>query len=438
MIVVLLFVACMLTLFSFAVNRRDWISPSFIFCAAFTFAIAWAAAFAENWGLKLHMNTFWVIAGGMTEYVLVSAAVQWWMRKKSGYRVVRRKQELVYIEIELWKKIAVILIAVVATVATVVYTVRIMSYSMSNAMAAITAYRDASLFAHKTMESLPGWVGILRLLVAGMGNWFVYVLVNNTLVRKKVDFLLLAIVVLCMLSSMTTGSRGDALFMAEAAVAVFVLLKNKQTGFFKSIRFKTLLKILTLGLVLLFTFQWTAVAIGRVADFALADYIAIYCGAEIANLDMFLQEVRPASEIWGGQTFINIVLWLGPYLGIDPSSYSLDLPFRSANGYNLGNVYTTFYPYIYDFGYLGMIILVGLMAMLVQWNYERAKRVQIKRYPSFSILLYSYIFGTVFFSFFSNKFYEYLFSSTFFYTVIIWWLCNYLFCKVHLKIKVSG
>ena len=432
MIYALLVVACLLTIASFLLNRRDYIAPSFVFCAVFTFAIAWAAAFADSWNFELHANTFWVIAGGMTEYVVVSAVVQSFSGAVYGKRRVRTKQQLKYIYIPTWKKLIAIFVEVAAILGTVLGIVRIMSASLSNAMVAITQYRDAGLFFGKTMEALPWWVGILRLMATAMGYWFMYVYINNMLVKKH-DILTLIVVVLAIFTTLTTGARGDMLFMLVSAVAVFVVLSNKKTGFRKAIKIKTVLLLLAGGIAVLFTLKWSAELIGRTVDFNIADYIAIYCGAEIMNLDIFLQEYHMPTSIWGGQTFINIVPTMGQLLGFNTKGYSLILPFRSSNGYELGNVYTTFYPYIYDFGYMGVVVLVGLMALFTQWNYECVKRVEIDKAPPMSILVFEYIIGAVFFSFFSNKFYEYVANETFLRLIIIWVFMNYFHRKVRIK-----
>ena len=437
MIYSLFVTACILTVSSFFVNKRDLISPSFLFCAAFTFAIAWATAYSSKWDLQLHWNTYFVIAGGMAEFVVVSGLVQWWMGRIHGKRIIQKKRKLNYIYISPWIKAIIILFSLFIIVATVIGIIRIMSSNLANIMIAITQYRDMGLFEGKTVRALPSWINFGRTMITALGYWFLYVFINNMILKKR-DILSLIIVVISAASTLTSGARGDVFFMIVSAVVIYVALKNKQMGFRKSIKIKTLIGILVIGLIVLFTFQWTATAIGRVADFKLADYIAIYCGAEIKNLDMFLQENHMSTHIWGGQTFYSLVHWLGPIFGIKTEGYSLDIPFRSVNGFNLGNVYTTFYPYIYDFGMWGVVVLVGLMALLVQWNYERVKRAPIREKPGLCMLMYEYMSASVVFSFFSNKFYEVQFSENFVRIIIIWLLCNWFFCSFMPKVGMKG
>ncbi len=437
MIVVLLIVSCLLTIVSLYINKKDLVSPAFLFCAAFTFAIAWATVYADKWGFTLHMNTFWVIAGGLLEFVLVSAAVRWFMAKTHTNQITNTKQELIYLQIPIIVKCLIIAFEVLIVAATLFGIMRIMAADWFSLMSAITEYRDAMLFLGEEMQTLPTWVGLGRLFVLALGYWFLYVFINNWIIKRN-DYLSLIISILAMLSSMTLGSRGDAFFMVVSAVVLYVVLKNKQQGFRKAIKLRTIIVILLIGIIALLSFKWTAVAIGRVADFELGEYIAIYCGAEIMNLDTFMQEVHYPTRIFGGQTFINMVLWLGPYFGINTEGYTLELPFRWANGYNMGNVYTTFYPYIYDFGIIGLVVLVGLMAFLVQWNYERVKRSKIGEKPRLSILVYEYMSACIVFSFFSNKFYEVMFTQNFVRIVILWLFCNWFCCSFVHRIRIGG
>ena len=113
--------------------------------------------------------------------------------------------------------------------------------------------------------------------------------------------------------------------------------------------------------------------------------------------------------------------------------YKLDLPFRNINGLNLGNVYTTFYPYIYDFGYIGEFLLVLIMAIISQVIYELTKNAKTNTHPLLSVLVYSNIINCLILSFFSNKFYENIISIEMIKKVIFWILLNLTFCEIDWK-----
>ena len=98
---------------------------------------------------------------------------------------------------------------------------------------------------------------------------------------------------------------------------------------------------------------------------AVAMSMFIYAGAPIFNLDIYLQNSWEQTHgIFGELTFIRLINWLGIKFGESSLVYELDLPFLSYRNYDLGNVYTTFYAFIYDFGFLGVVFLTGFMAIV--------------------------------------------------------------------------
>ncbi|KLD60505.1 hypothetical protein WP50_09840 [Lactiplantibacillus plantarum] len=101
--------------------------------------------------------------------------------------------------------------------------------------------------------------------------------------------------------------------------------------------------------------------LGReVGSFSKANYLAIYFGAEIKNLDTFIQAgqfpIRPHGT-FGAQTFLEFNRTFGKFFGSN-ATVILDLPFQNINGLSLGNVYTTFYAFLYDFGYRGVLLIL--------------------------------------------------------------------------------
>lgn len=433
MIYILMIALCVLLYFSFILNKKDLIAPSFVFCVSFCFSCIWAVAYAKEWDLGLHSNTFWVILGGVLEFIIFSYIIQSAFSLVKGKNSISGKSEPIKIKIENWKKILFLMFCIFTIFYSVYSIVRVMNGSFSNVAESIYAYRNISIFSDESIP-LPKLMVYSRYAVNAAGYWFAYIIINNYLVEKKVDILSVLIVIMSMISSMTTGGRNGAVNIILACVAIFFILLNKKNGFHKSIRFKTMVQFIVIAIVVLWVFQTIGTLLGRTTsvDTNTMDYLAKYCGAEIKNLDLFLQENYSTSNnnIWGSQTFIYIIRWLGPKFGIKNTYYALTLPYRTVNGFNLGNVYTTFYPYIYDFGYIGLVCLVGLMAVITQWVYERGKRIKLKKSPAMCIMIYGYMFSSIALSFFSNKFYEQNFNRQFIIAILFWLFYDVLFCKL--------
>lgn len=94
---------------------------------------------------------------------------------------------------------------------------------------------------------------------------------------------------------------------------------------------------------------------------------------------------------------------------------AINEPMNYSAGYNLGNVSTALKPYYHDFGFIGTIALMSLMALIMQIFYESIKcdRNIIKPQVSLKLITYTQLLFDVAFTFFSNKFYE-NFNITFF------------------------
>lgn len=443
MIYLLMVLLCILLWIIFILNKKDLIAPAFIFCASFCFACFWSTMYAKKWELGLHSNTFWVILGGVLEFFAITLIVKGVFYKIKGKQNTQEENKLEKIKIENWKKIIFLIFCIFTSLYTIYSIVKLVNGDFGNIGNALDKYNSLLKFS-KDPVLLPKLLNLCRYAVKGAGYWFAYVYINNYLVEKKVDFLSIGIVIMSMMCEMATGSRGGAMNILIAIIAYIFLLMSKKNTFKKRIRIRTIMIFAIVGIIVLYTFQATGSLLGRKASSSASvvsmnsvDYLAVYCGAEIKNLDLFLQEEhKNDNEIWGSQTFISLIRWMGPKFGVENSYYQADLPFRRVNNFSLGNVYTTFYPYIYDFGYGGMIVLVGIMAAVVQTIYEICKRKKVTNKPAMSILIYGYIFHTLVLSFFSNKFYENTLTRNCVIVIpLCWILYEIFFCRVKLRRK---
>ena len=136
-------------------------------------------------------------------------------------------------------------------------------------------------------------------------------------------------------------------------------------------------------------------------------------------------------------TFFCWYTYFGYKFGITEWQYTFDLPFLESNGFNMGNVYTTFYSYLYDFGFIGVFVLIALMALIFRPIYEKAKS-SASSHADLWIIFSSYIAFQLIFSFFSNKFYEEIFTPGFFTSVIYLIVARLLLCRFNKKLLVDN
>ena len=420
MIYLLVISLLLLTIISYAINKKELIAPSFVFSASFLFSSIWAFAFRNEWMLEtFHKETFFVITGGVLLFMIVSWIVKHFTKSINKITVNIPTE----IKISGVIKFICIIFSIFSIIFILGSVIKAVGYSWNNIFEAIERYDHLSKFSNQGI-GISKIATVLRYILIALSYWYLYIFINNIIVSKKTDFASVLIVFLGLIGSMITGGRNGAINIVISSLAFIFLILYKYGKGTINISRKSKIIILMIPVLILVAFPKLTSLVGRNVSTTSTYYLAIYCGAEIKNLDTFISEygttINPNKK---NMTFRNFNSWMGPKLGYT-EPYKYDLPFRSINDYSLGNVYTTFYAYIYDYGYVGMIVLVSIMSIILQSIYEKCKRVKMSNAPNMSILLYGYMFSSIVLSFFSNKFYEQNFNSSLFYCIVLWFIFN--------------
>ena len=172
-------------------------------------------------------------------------------------------------------------------------------------------------------------------------------------------------------------------------------------------------------------------AIGK----SLANYLFVYVGAEIVNLDTFLHSndisfLSGFSVLFGQYTFQPVYTYIGKIFNIPFLYYpTIEIIEKSANGIGIGNVHTTYYPFIYDFGYIG-ILLIACIAFYYIYSYQNLI-TRKKTGFDYKLFIFAYLFNDLVMLFFSNRFFETV-TDPFFMKMCI------ILCAVYLYPKFIG
>jgi oligosaccharide repeat unit polymerase len=169
----------------------------------------------------------------------------------------------------------------------------------------------------------------------------------------------------------------------------------------------------------------------KIAD--LGDYVFIYAGAPVVNLNNWLIKASGKAHLTriGGQTFRYMYNYLGKWTGNKKmQTYASINKFAfSANKKEIGNVYTCYYLLIYDFSYIGAAVMTAVMAWYYTHQYSRFVTAQkLFRFDP-QLYIYSYLFNDLVMSFFSARFYETTVNPDFikfvFASFIIYWIWRF-------------
>ncbi len=275
-------------------------------------------------------------------------------------------------------------------------------------------------------------------ITQGFGYLIVYIFIHNYVATKRIDKLHLLIILLLCLNIILNGSRSPIFRIVTMMLITFYVLYNKQNNVRKG-NIKFLLKSL---LIVIFsgTFFIALLSLmGRENDLDMFHYIFIYVGAPLVNLDNYLA-FRPDGSyatIFGEQTFRGLYAYIAKIISDESLIFpTIDQFTFSNNGLEIGNVYTTFYSFIYDFEYVGFIPLILIIALYYVFTYQRLKTRAIKTNKvHFSLFIYAYLFNDLIMLAFSNRFYTTVLDIGFIKIVIFSYICHLLF--VH-RSKIKG
>jgi oligosaccharide repeat unit polymerase len=171
---------------------------------------------------------------------------------------------------------------------------------------------------------------------------------------------------------------------------MYWILWHRRHGWRRRLHLGYLLLVLALGVGGVFAFSGLRELVGRTNSQDAISYVTQYGGGSIELFDQFLQSPPAPSEVWGKETFRSALSLLGRWFGIKEFVYSWQLEFRSARGLAIGNVYTAFRYWIYDFGYAGWALILTFYAVFYGVFYHRVKYAT--EYQSFDSALVVYAF----------------------------------------------
>ena len=271
----------------------------------------------------------------------------------------------------------------------------------------ITTLKDADAI----LVPSPWYRGFFITIGSCFAYFSIYVFFQKKICNDKFSIIYGSVILLYSIFSLMGGGRSETFRVVTACIFIWYFFYRIHKGEHFNIRPVFLKIIFLLSAVSLFFISFIYIVGRSQADMdfeAVAMSMFIYAGAPIFNLDIYLQNPwKQVHGIFGELTFVRFISWLGMKMGDTSLIYEFDIPFLSYQNYNLGNVYTTFYPFIYDFGFLGAIILIGIMAVTCIWLHNKTNFVSISSNGlSIYIICYAYLVNDIIMSPFAARFYE--------------------------------
>lgn len=433
MVHILLIIICINLYISFK-YFKSIAAPPVLFCLGFLLCVLNSINYYKEWGLdKFHINTFVVLSIGISLFTITALIIK--KRTSIFHKNLNRYSEVeIYIPIKILLFYVLFQIGVYALVfkdfqrltgytdfATVVSTVNYMNKFDETETISLPLFTRLLYKITNTLSYILSFLGVKTIL--------------NSQASKQIKLLYILIMGLSVFGPLLFGGRGGSIRIIWLIAFLFYFIYEERRKWNFSIPKKMI--ITTFSAVVLLVYSWSnfAVLLGRESDEGKNKEekfynIAVYCGAQIKNLDLYLNEnsIQQHNDLIGYATFSNLYSRFIPKV----KSKIINLfQFRDYKGYPLGNVYTCFQSYIYDFGYLGVLLII-IFSYFVTKLWCKIRYLN----PSNKVMLlciYCMLSYSTFFSFFSEGFFATVVNTSFISQLILWWLEYKLIIKLFRK-----
>ncbi len=399
----------LILIINYNLTRNDIFSPNLVFVFTFTCAVGLCCIANLIMGIDFESYlTYVVIITGAIIFTFVK-----WLRL---FPVMSEQSNLKVESVEindLWYVVS-LGIVILGSYFNYQYILQFgQAYGAGDFLESMVLFKMmTTLHATDDMLVTPVWYRNVFIVFSCVVSYIsLYIVIRTKVLENKLMLIPLGVVIIYFFQTLMSGGRSESFRIVTAALFLwYVFFKSKygaRYGNQKAIKYIFFI----LGLMGMFFFSFV-VLIGRSArelDWQdLFENVFVYAGAPILNLDYYLTNPwRQTWGIWGELTFKNLINYIGKKFSISNYNYELDLPFLSFQNFDMGNVYTTYYAFYYDFQILGVIILTLIMALICTYIYSLVQRQNIARSKiNVCVLSYSYLVNDIVMSMFSHRVYE--------------------------------
>lgn len=263
------------------------------------------------------------------------------------------------------------------------------------------------------------WMTAISVYFSYVTSWVLSIcLITKDKEDKWLKYLCLAHLVITAFDGLLYGAKGSMLEPIVRFVVIYLSLCYVLKPDFK-INTKLWVKMFAAALVFMLSFTALTEFVGRETSQNNSTLLAVYCGAEIKNFDIYMhrKEEDNKKSDFGVMTFSHLYQEI---TGKDKRGIG---EFQTVGNYSLGNVYTQYRDFHKDFGVLGTFIMTFLSAVVVMFVYNRAWRNNNK--INIFLLLYAPMAFWLFMSFFSNTFVNTVFRIG--YLKALFYICLFIF-----------
>lgn len=405
----LLLLAILIIFFIVIYVDRDIFSPSAIICESYLLAVCCAIVNIKVWNIDLNSQTVFLILLGIFVFVAVSLFIVHTTIKK---KEPNKRGKIKFIRVNKFNYKILVFIQILTVIIYFIYVVKAVGglSSFTNFSNLMNYYRENTAYG-ELETGIPTYVNQLVKISKILGYISTYIIIRNTLIakrkkeeKKEKNILYIISIFSFVVLSLLSGGRFGLISYVLGVLVMWMTLKDRIYEIKTSISLRQVLKIICFILVVMIIFSNLRGWVGRKNDDNFIQYISSYFGGSIQLFDMFLNSPIPKSEIFGKETFYGINRTLAQLGIIEP--YKMHLEFRESNGIVIGNVYTSFRNFYYDFGTYGIVILQIVMAIFWSIYYKKIKKEKNVCKFDYPLIIYCMFIDKLFLHSYRDTFYS--------------------------------
>ncbi|WP_270389911.1 hypothetical protein, partial [Blautia massiliensis (ex Durand et al. 2017)] len=194
MLYLLLLFLILLMLLTLMILDKDIFSPSFIVCAVFFLSTLGCIVNARYWKTEISMATILVIVGGCLVFSVIGIVCNSCCKNIYGKRNANEIFELKLIKVDNWKIVLILLVNLVLIYLQIKFVNNVIAMASSKSLLSwgmkMEYYRNIVSYDSSNLHIvIPSYINILNKASMILSYIFVYICVNNFLVKK--DFKLI-------------------------------------------------------------------------------------------------------------------------------------------------------------------------------------------------------------------------------------------------------
>lgn len=375
----------LLAILSYHTSKNDIMSPTFILSVLFLFCDLFAIVGNMKWKVQISVELLTAFLVGMSALYLGELSI----RVASKGRIISVKNTSSHsgrIDVSHGRMVIIIIIDILLLV---LYYKRLVQIASS------IGYSGSMLLQYVRIATISNdirvgtFYTIFLGIISASGYFCIYIITNNIFVAKDKpyfwgNFIYSIPIVIMITSSILSGARNG---LIRILVIIFACALIQYQECIKKVRVG---KILTIGSITLGNFLILFANLGKLTGKTTVDnFIGVimkYVGSSIVGLSSWLDKglVR-SSEVFAGESFWGTRYLLNKFFpSVDVGSQFLEsIIFPGGSG---TNIYTAFRSYLFDFGWIGLSLIMFLIGLVFNACYIVIKR----RKNPFTTVLYSY------------------------------------------------